>query len=157
MQLAVQQPVEQQVNNALFPRLYVEGTVLAVEVVVQRQCRTKPKRLPLQSCMQRIEPTQAVGGKIIEGFAVSGGGKRLAPVKQRLGVNADRGAAEFSLAVHMAPAQGTGQISCGDAGHLLVGVFCTPKHRGLQLTATGPSPAHFSTQIWTHLGVSNPP
>jgi len=43
--------------------------------------------------MKRVQAAQAAGGKVIERLAIGGGGKGLAPVEKRLGINADRGTA----------------------------------------------------------------
>src|SRR5579884_1651330 len=104
MKLAVERTVEQQIDDALFPRSDVEGPMLAVEVVVQSKRRAKDKLLATQCGVKLVEAAQSTAGEIIERFAVGGRTERLSPLKQRLGVHAHCGAIEFSLGVHITPA-----------------------------------------------------
>ena len=48
MQLAAEDAIEHQVNNALFPGRNIQRSLLAVEVIAQRHCRTKLELPPLK-------------------------------------------------------------------------------------------------------------
>jgi hypothetical protein len=55
------------------------------------------------SLMNGIEAAQPASGKIVECPAINRGGEGLAPMKQRLGVNAERRFVQLGFAVNVAP------------------------------------------------------
>src|SRR5215831_3863062 len=85
VQPLIHHAVQQQINNSFLPGLDVKRAMLAVEIVVKRQCGTEFETLLPERAVQIVEIAKSPGSKVIERIPVSRNGQRLAPVKQRLG------------------------------------------------------------------------
>src|SRR5579864_2583427 len=72
---------------------------------MQGNCWAKSKTPVSQRTMKGIQTAQSSSGKVVESPAVRRGTKRLAPVEQRLGIDTQGCAVEFSLAVEISPPQ----------------------------------------------------
>jgi len=105
MQSLVQEAIKQQINDALFPWRNVQRTALAVEVVLEPYRRTKLKTLLPQLLVNSRDSIEPASRQVIKRLAIGGDIQRLAPDKQRLGVDANRSLVEFRLAIEIAPAK----------------------------------------------------
>src|SRR5438552_15825742 len=80
---------------------------LAIEAGEQGHRRTERKCPALQRLMNCAEAAQPATGEVVECPAINRSGEGLAPMKQRLGVNAQGRFVKLGLAVNIAPSDRT--------------------------------------------------
>src|SRR5579862_997940 len=110
MQSAIQQSVEQEVYDSLFPRRDVERPSFSVEVVLEANRRPEMERLVAQMAVYSVETIEAAGREIVQRLPICGNTQSFSPEKQRLGVYANCCFVEVRLAIDVAPANQTGRV-----------------------------------------------
>jgi len=79
MQSTAQQTVEEQVNQALFPRVNIQRPAFSSEISVQSDSRPKSKRFLPQRAMQGREVLRAPPGEVVKILLVGRGKQSFAP------------------------------------------------------------------------------
>ena len=95
--------VEEQIHEALFPRVNIEGALFAAEVAVQGDAWAEGEGFLLQGAVDCRQILRASAGEIVEIFFVGGSEQGFAPGKEGLGVEADGALVEIGFAVEIAP------------------------------------------------------
>src|SRR5262245_60186931 len=98
MKAVIEHPVEKEIDEALLPRVDVERSFFADEIVMEGPSAPEPKETFRQSAMERVEILQPPAREIVQRLAVAGSSEGFSPGKERLGVKPHRGLVQFRLA-----------------------------------------------------------
>src|SRR5215472_2301909 len=111
MQLTVQGPVQEQINDALFPGWNVESPPLTIEVKFETSCRSKAEGFIVQGTMDAIQTADTASSQVVQRLSVSGSVQSFTPLEQRFRVHANGGFVELGFAINMPPAQEVSRIA----------------------------------------------
>src|SRR5580704_13510988 len=115
LQPRTQEPIEQQIDQPLFPGVDIKRAVLSAKIAVQCDRRPGRKRFASERSVNVREIMKSGSRKVVQISLIGRSEQRFSPGKQRLGVDADCRFVKFGLAINIAPAQLSprGETGCG--------------------------------------------